>query len=367
MTSPVKISGYQAMLLVIGTIIPTTIMFLPGKMYQVAKQDSWLSVILVSLLGLYVAIVMYAIQRRFTGYTVLEASRFVFGSVVSKIVCLAYLAYFVHINAIILREFSSMIATMFMPETPMNAFSICIIIAVLYAVSNGLEVLARSTEIFMPIILILVFAISILNINNIEVSRLSPVLADGMAPIIKGAIPGAVFMTETVVLGILLPFLNKRQLALKVSFTAVIIVMLIQLLMTVTSITVIGSRLARYQYALLGLSRVISVADFIERVEPFVMITWVFGGLVKIGVFVFCSTVAAAKFLGVRESTLIAAACGFVSLYLSTSLWGNSRELSETIFASIIPYYLSLEVVFPSFLLLSAVILGRRRDKPIDG
>jgi spore germination protein KB len=84
----------------------------------------------------------------FKDKTIIQYSETIAGRIPGKLIGLIYCGFFIYIDAVILREFADFFTSVFFPETPLVFFSISIILASIYAVRQGLEVIARVNEIF---------------------------------------------------------------------------------------------------------------------------------------------------------------------------------------------------------------------------
>ena len=142
----------------------------------------------------------------------------------------------------------------------------------------------------------------------------------------------------------LIPYLNRPREARGTIFREVAIIGLFQLIAVAAVTAAFGARTARAQFPTLFLARQVSIADLIERVEPFIMLIWVFGGFVKVGVFYYCSVLATAQWLNLKEYKSLVLPTGMLLTVLSVVLWDNVLELAHQIAKVIPPYFLSIEV-----------------------
>ncbi|MFZ5652326.1 MAG: GerAB/ArcD/ProY family transporter [Bacillota bacterium] len=354
-----RISNRQAVLLIVSTILPTSIMFLPAMIYKEAAQDSWMSVILVTAFGLAAGMVIAGLGTRFPDKTIVQYGGLVAGRNLGWAIGLLYAAFFLYINTFIIREFAEMMITIFLPETPLLVFSVGLVMASAYAVRGGLEVLARANEIALPVALGLLLLIVALISPEMQFEHFTPALEKGFLPVLKGAYSPALFFAETVVMLMLIPYLNRPREAGGTVFRGVAIIGLFQLMAVTASIAAFGAKTARAQFPTLFLARQVSIADLIERVEPFIMLIWVFGGVMKVGVFYYCCVLATAQWLNLKEYRALVLPTGALLTALSVLLWDNVFELTHQIAEVIPPYFLSIEVGLPLVLLAAARLRGK--------
>jgi spore germination protein KB len=87
-----------------------------------------------------------------TGY-----ARKILGKYVGWIVGLLYVVLFLYGASRNLRDFGELLLSSTMPETPLLALIILMVLAVCYVLYLGIEVLARTAEVFIVILIFLGF------------------------------------------------------------------------------------------------------------------------------------------------------------------------------------------------------------------
>jgi len=354
-----RISNRQAVFLIINTILATSIIFLPGMIFKEARQDAWMSVVLVTVFGVVAGLIIASLGARFPGRTIIQYSGDIAGKPLGKVIGLIYSLFFIYINTFIIREFADMFNINFMPETPVSLFSIGIVFAAAYAVRSGLEVLARASEIVLPLVLVMLLLIVGLVCPEIDTKLFFPILEKGFMPVLKGAYPPALFFAETIVMVMLIPYLRRPSGAGRAITAAVLVVGLFQL-MVMAAVTGVFDTLAAYiNFPTLMLARYISLADIIERVEPLIMFIWIGGGFIKVGVFYYCAVLAMAQWLNLREYKALVLPTGALLAVLSIILWENVIQLTHQIARVIPPYFLAIEVGIPLVLLALARLRGK--------
>jgi len=349
-----KISEGQAVFLIAGTILPTSVMFLPALIYKEAAQDSWISVVLLTVYGLAAGALIAGLGRRFPDMTVVQYGEVLAGRFGGKILGLLYALFFFYINTYIIREFGELFVTMFMPETPLVVFVASVVLASGYGVSCGLEVLARVGEAVMPVILFLLLLLAALIYPEVCWENFLPVLEKGIIPVLKGAFcPAAIWFAETVIMVMLIPYLNEPGRAQKAIFKGVVITGFFQLLIVAVATAVLGSRTARLQFPTLSLASQVSIAGLIERVEPFIMLIWVFGAFIKVGIFYYCGVLAVAQCLHLENYRVLVVPAGLVLTAVPMLAWGNVGELIRQICRVVLPVAVIFEVALPLLLFLA--------------
>ena len=354
-----KITARQTTMLLMVAVLPTAIIYLPSLMYREAMRDTWASVILVTVFGLVAAAIITSLGLRFPDKTIVQYSELLAGKVVGKAIGFVYIAFFIFINAVILRELTEMYTIMFMPNTPALVFSIGIVITSAYIVRGGVKVLARVNEIVLPTGVAMSLTIVALASSTMKLTNFAPMLENGFLPVFRGAYVATLFFAETVFLVMLIPYLDRPSEARSAARRGIILIGVLELVAVVAIEAVFGAGCARLQFPTVTLTRHISIKGVIERLEPFIMYVWVAGGALKVGVFLYCSALAASQWLNLRDYRVVVLPIGAVLVVLATVLWSSVNQLTDFISRVMPPYFLAIEVGLPLALLVLAFLRGR--------
>ena len=116
-----KVTNRQGILLLCFTlVVSTAVLFLPAITATTAGRDGWISVLTVATAyGLLVAWVIIKLGSKFPDRTLVEYAPVIFGPYLGKLIGVAYVFWFTHINSVIVREFGDFLLASFMPETPL--------------------------------------------------------------------------------------------------------------------------------------------------------------------------------------------------------------------------------------------------------
>ncbi|MGB9678919.1 MAG: GerAB/ArcD/ProY family transporter [Thermoanaerobacteraceae bacterium] len=286
-TSEKKISIKQFSYLLITIVISTADIFLPSYVALIAKQDSWISVIIASLTSIIIFFFYYKLSMLFKKETLFSYVNKITGKVISKFISLLYLLFLLHGITIIMREIIEIIKNVFMPNTPETILYIFLVLPVAYAVSKGFLAITRMTEILFPYgIILLIFVIS-LSLPKIDMSNFLPVLENGIKPPLLGSIPILSYTLETIIILLIFPYIHDQNKTLKYGIIS-IITLTISLSFGVLAIGVFGAKTtSNFQFAALEMVRNIRVSNYIQRFDSLVMALWIMGIYLKITIFTY--------------------------------------------------------------------------------
>ena len=361
-----KITNAQSILLFIVVVSSTGILFLPTIVYEIAKRDTWLTMVLVGFLGTVVAYIITKLGLMFKDKTIIQYSEIILGKVPGKIVGLIYCAYFIHLDAIGIREFSELLVGPFFPGTPILFFTIAIMLVSIYAVYSGIEVIARVNEFIFPLFMIAISGIIFLSIKDMDFNNFLPILEGGWMPVIKGTYHEIYFISEMVFLLMLIPYINKQEKVQKSVFTGVILLALLGMVVFGGIGAVFGAALVnRINYPFLALARYVSIGDVATRIESLVMFMWVSGVFIKITILHYCAVLAVSQWLNLKVYKPLVIPIGAIMVVLSMIIAGNVVELGELLSKILIPY-LIIEIGIPFILLIVALLRKKGSRKPMN-
>ncbi len=357
-----KIDGKQAIFLMLSVVLPTAILTIPAGIVRTARQDAWLSVMAATLAVLLIAWLVVSLSLRFPGKTLCEYAEEILGKTLGKIVCLLYIwLFFLYAGSGAVRQFSFFLVTAMMPETPIEVFSITVVAVAAYAVRNGLEVLCRFNQLFLPVtgLLAIVFFLSTIEMKP---ARLLPVFDAGLLPIVKGTVMPTMLMGEIVLLAMIIPYLNKPEEAQRIAILSALFNGFVLTASTLEALLIFGPDLAAHWiFPTFNAVRVISIANFLERLESVIVAFWVLGGFVKVGVFYYVAVLGSAQCLNLKDYRPLVLPVGVILVSFSSFMHGeNIVDMIYYISQIQVPFMLIVfEVGIPLLLLIIALVRGK--------
>lgn len=359
-----KVSNRQIIFFLIVVISSTGILYLPTAVYQDAKQDSWISVIVVTLFGILTASVIATLGLKFKDQTIIHYSQKIVGKTLGKIIGFSYFLFFMHLNTIVIREFTELIHGPFFAETPEIFFTIGILLPSIYALYLGIEVLARVNEIIFPLFALIIIGIFIMSYRDMNFLYLTPVLGEGWIPIVKGTYYQTTWFGETSVLTVLIPSLNLPEKVKQSAIISVVLAGIIVLLSNLGVILVFGIQTEQLAYPFLAIARYASLADIFERLDSFVVFFWVLGVFVKISIFHYCAVICFSQLFNLKDHRPIIIPTGVILVVLSIIQWSNSLQTIIALIKKLAIPYGTMQLVVPLLLLIIAKLkkMGRNYE-----
>ncbi|WP_205520125.1 GerAB/ArcD/ProY family transporter [Virgibacillus doumboii] len=351
-----KINALQMAILIYPTIIATAILLVPAITGKVARQDMWMSPIWASAAGFLAAFIAIQLNKRFPEQTIIKYSETIAGKFIGKVVGLIFIFFLAHTCGVVLREYGAFVKGNFLSTTPMIVIIGSMALVCALAVRGGLEVIARSAQVFVPVVIVLFFLVLLLLTPELDPANMLPVFENGLTPSLRGAVVPAGWFLEFFLISFMLPFLRSRKKALKWSVLTVVAVMLTMVITNLVTMFVFGALTDRFTYPVMEAARYISIAEFIQHMESVVMAIWVGGIFVKISVFFYATVLGTAQWLKLSDYRPIVFPLGFIVTIMGYWSAANLQEL-EKFLSETFPFYaLVFLAVIPLILLVAAVV-----------
>ncbi|NRD80105.1 endospore germination permease [Bacillus sp. BRMEA1] len=358
-----KISGRQFRLLIILYIIGGTILVVPASLTSMADQDGWIAGLFGLAIGTLFVWLYTALIKHLETLTLVEYLEEIFGKWMGKFISLLYLFYLIILSALEVRNIGDFLTTHLIPETPIEVVYIIYLGIVIYGARIGIENLSRGAEIFFPYVFML-FLILVLSIApQFRLENIQPVLASGMKPIFQATFPflGVPFL-QLPIFFMILPYVNGLKGVKKSFFIGTFIGGLTLILITLLCILVLGSEItARNIYPSYILARKINIANFFQRIEVIMTITWFITIFYKTTILFYAVSTGLAQTFNLRDHRFLTIPLGMLLMVLSIIIAPNIVYMDKMIKTIWTPYSLTFGLVLP-LLLLALSGLRKKRE-----
>lgn len=360
-----RISALQMSLLLYANIVSTGVLLAPGISYKYAGRDMWLSPIWGSIIGFFLLFIVYRLYMLYPWETFIQYIQHILGRIPGKVVGFFFLCFFLHEFGMAIRVYGDFLVGVFLNKTPLLMVMGSLALASAFAVRAGLEVLARLSNIFVPILIVLWLIIVLLLVPELEVKKMFPIMEDGIMPSLMGSIVPTNWFMIIFHLSSLLPFLINRKLGLKGGLFSLFGVMLTLVITNLTTLLLFGRITGSFVYPVISASRYISYADFFENLEALVMVLWIGGMFIKLGLYHYVLVLNTAQWLNLSDYKQLALPIGLLLTLYGFWVAPNSLELSHFL-SEINPFISTLFYIIIPFTLLMIALLRSHRQKILN-
>lgn len=350
-----QISVVQLGMLMFPTVMITAVLLVPAVTSREAGRDMWLSPIWASLSGIAAAYLAWKLHTYFKQKTIIEYSTDIVGVVPGKLIGFIYIFFYLHVNSLVLIQYSHFVVGYFLNETPVSVIIICMVIVSAFCVRGGVEVMARSSQLITPFIIIFIMFIFLFLMPDLEYKNLLPIMGQGISPSIKGAFVPMGWFSHFFAISFFLPYISSKSKVLKGNTLTVIIVALSLTTTNLFALMLFDMSVSSYTYPVWSATRYISLGGF-EHVEALVMSIWVAGVFIKVSVFYYILAMSTAQWFQLKNYKPLVFPLGFILIAFSLLSFPTLDELS-TFLSKIIPYYQSIVGIGIPFIMLMIVLL----------
>lgn len=358
-----KISLKQFALLFIISRLMISMAYLSFYDAPPANQDLWISTLISFFVHIIITIPIYLLVMRFKNLSIIQISEIVLGKI-GKIVGLLYIWFYAHTAATTLRQFGEFFTAVPFPETPIIVFVIIAALATAYAVLQGIENIGRFANFTGPIIIFSVLLIFVLLLKDMDFKYIYPVLEKGIGPVLYGAFIIACRTKEILLLGMLYPYLNRPKEIKKTLLVSLFVLAVLFTLIVFSTLVIFGIDEAKFKtFPFYYTVRMISIADFIERIDAVFLAIWVMGMFIRHALSFYLTALGLAQTLSLKNYKSIILPLG--ALIVSLSIWqaGSMIELNSFLSYRIYTWYSFFYIfVIPLFLLVVAAIRKKGAD-----
>lgn len=350
-----KISSNQFKKLVVLYSIGSSILITPGGIIGEAKQAAWLAIIIGIIIGLLQVWLLIAVGKLFPNMNLVQCSEKVLGKWMGKFISLGFIIISFLNGGTLIWYVGNFFTSQIIPEMRIEVVNTFFTLVVIIGMYYGIEVIARASEIFFPIVIVAVTILVAFNIPNMKFENLQPIFESGVKPVLRGSI----FFTNIshqpliVFLMIFPACIDDIKEANKSFFKGILIGGIIMLAITITCVLVMGTTISASQvYPTYLLAKQIHLGNYVERVESIISVTWFITIFFKAVLYFAGAVLGLTQILELRDYRSITLPLGMILVVLSFIIYPNVIYEGEWDTTTWIPYALTYGLIHPLLLLL---------------
>lgn len=334
-----------------------------------AGKDAWLAILVGMGGGIVLFFVYYTLFRQYPTLPLTGYIRKIFGKYIGWVIGLLYCLFFIYIAARNVRDFGDLLTSSTLPETPLLAINLSLILVMCYVIYLGIEVVGRTAEVFIVILLLLGLGgnFFILVSGDVDFNHIRPFLEHGWKPILTTAFPPIVSFPfgEMIVFTMLLPYLNRPKLIKKVWLSALISSGLILSWTAALNMSVLGlDVMQRSTFPTLATIGKVNLFDFIERLDAIVVFTLLMTVFFKASIFMYGAILGITDLFKVKNRHQLILPIGFILVFLSMTIASSFSEHLEEGFTITLKYlHVPFFIVIPLFMLVISIIRNYVKKK----
>ncbi|MFT8322554.1 MAG: GerAB/ArcD/ProY family transporter [Bacillus sp. (in: firmicutes)] len=295
-----------------------------------ARKDAWIAILLSMGGGVILFTIYYFLFRQYPSLPLTSYIQKIFGKHLGMVIGYIYILYFLNIAARNIRDINDLLASSTLRETPSIAIITPLVLAICYVLYLGIEVLARTSEVCIVILILFGAAgnFFILISGNLEFHNLLPILEQGWKPICT-TIPKIIPLPfgEMIVFTMLLPFLNKIKYVKKVWLSAMILSGIILSWTVSLNIIILGVDVTEQAtFPTLTTVGKINLLDFVQRLDAIIVFTLLITVFFKVSIFIYAAVMGITDLFNLSSHHRILFPIGVVVIYISLTMAANFQE-----------------------------------------
>ncbi|WP_113674231.1 GerAB/ArcD/ProY family transporter [Vallitalea guaymasensis] len=330
------------------------------------NSDIWISILVAIGITCLIVVAYCRILARYPGKNLYEILITVFGKIIGNVISILYVLYCFYVGALVLSTFILFTNVVGLINTPRSIIAIGVILLVIIGLKYGLEVMGRWSEFSVRIIYPIILLTIPLMLTMVEAFNLTPVLADGIQPIAKGAMEMITFPFAEVITLILIfstKSISKSKSIYKVFIYGLLLGGFVLFCTHVSAYLCLGKYAYSSSYFPIysAVSR-INIGDILQRIEAIIAIIFIMSGFVKIAIYLLAGCKGVAVLLKLEDYKFIVTPLSIITLVVSLTTVSNIMELNFHIY-----YYnymaILMQIIIPIITLIAVEIKCRFIEK----
>jgi len=268
-----RITSYQLMMMVIGTILGVGNLSLPRESAKAVGPDGWILVIIGGILTWLLAVLMSQVVQRFPQKTFQEIVNGLVGKALGTILVFGFAVYHIAFASLQCRIFGEIMQEYLLLYTPIEVVIIVMLLTATYAVRSGVKTVVRLSQVIVPATVLFSAMVTVTLFPGSDYTNLMPVLHTPPLKLLQ-SLPLILFsFLGAEIILVLSPFITDVQKLPKKAFWAVGVVTFIYLSIVITTTARFGLVETMHNiWPGLEVLKTVDVPDiFIENIEVYAL------------------------------------------------------------------------------------------------
>lgn len=336
------------------------ILFTISQLAHVAKQDAWLAAVLALIVSFAILMIAWSAGPRHVNIAMPHWIEYLLGGFVGRLVNILYLFFFMLMGAVVLRHIVEIVGIAALPLTPRVVILALFALPAALAARLGIEVLARTAQIYIMISLF-AFAVIVVGIGPaVKLHKLQPILARGLGPVMTASIP-SIALFSFVMIGLwFTPYLQDRRGLITASGWALFMIGSLAIVSTVYSQGIFGYiEMEGMLLPVLSMVRSIRLGRVIERLDVLLLSSWLLASFLMAALFIYLASLQLAWIGGSRHYRAFTFPIAALLTALGLTIARSDAQIAEFInVGSFAPYVLLHTLGIPILLVVARLIRG---------
>lgn len=278
-----KISAFQFFTMLFLSRTLTTVTYLSSYTENIRLSDMLIQPIFRIAIGTIIMLPLYFLYKENTNKNLLDIAKGR-SKVFVKIISIIYVCFFFYFTVVTIARLDLFTGTVVFPETDLKYILIFAVILCCYGAYLGFEPLARGSVISLFFVVSALCFIMLTLVEKVDFLNLTPILYNGVKPVVKVAIDSVGQTVEYAIIALMLPRVKGN--VKKGFFTWLILQTLLMAVMFFFACTVMGNYATTQLFPFHTLASLAEFAMF-SRLDAVFTSVWIMCAFIKAGLLIY--------------------------------------------------------------------------------
>jgi len=359
----------EAISLITLIMITQIILNFPEYLIDITGSGTIINLIFISIISILFCLIITKIFKSFSNADIIDISEFIGGKFLKFIVSIIFILFILLSVIITISNFLYLLRSVYFPSLNILFILAFFIIPTILANQKGFYVIKKISLIFIPILIISIFAILITTIDNFNINDFFPIFGYNIKTTFGNGLQNIFIFNFILLYLFIMPFLDKKNNYKKIVVTSFFINILLLLISIVSIITYFPNLITNsvnklnHLNSAFSLTRTVNISTLIAQSDALFILIWSFAILCYISFSTYAITYILNKLFNYesKEQTIYPIISIIIGFCVLTSKISITTFLEKYIFK-----YSSILLTFGiSFIIL---LLGyfkktKRKDK----
>ncbi|WP_139491525.1 endospore germination permease [Brevibacillus dissolubilis] len=282
-----RISYFQLMFVILLSNGLTNHVIIIPVLLDVARRDSWLSVLAAGVIYLIGLVAIYYLYNRLGQKPLIEWLKQKYPPAITYFVTILLVLYASVLCYITVKDTVTWVSISFSPATPVFITTSFFLFVCYMNSVMGIRSIAMTSGVLLPVVVVLGFFVMSANFKHKDYSALLPIMEDGYQLAIQGIIYCGAGFSEIILLLLLTSKLKKKMTFTSLLFLGICLIFL-TLGPLVGAIAEFGPDLAaKLRYPAYEEWRLASLGVFVEHLDFLSIFQWFSGAFIRVSLMLY--------------------------------------------------------------------------------
>lgn len=355
------ISTGQMLILMFHFLLGNAVIINMDNQYD---RNTWI----VQMIAMAIGIVLFRMYtytaEMFPGQMLTTYARQLIGKTGGTVIGILYIVFFLYLSSRNLRDETELVRVSILEKTPSLVVAFLMVICTIYVLWLGFEVLARTGQVFIAvIILVMILGNTLLVLSgSIHLEELMPIMSQGVKPVLMSAIRERLAFPygEMICFMMFVPCVKRPSQLIKAGYVSILAGGIVLVEVAILNVTVLGTSITeRSIFPLLSTFANVQLSEYVQRPDVIVLMSIIIGDFFKVALFFYAVVVGISDVFGLPYRKALIP-CGILVLLWSQIGATSLSEHFEFGRLSLIYIHPLFVYVFPCLFFLMALLRRSR-------